>query len=194
MLSRKALVLCAAAALLLSACGSGTPAAEPTTPTPTPAIATAQPEAGDTVRLTLPAEMVGEVTEEQVKQNAEAMGYASARLNSDGSVTYTMTPEQRETFLETVRAQMEAGLEDLVSSGDYGGVLGIAHNPDFTEFTVTVEGDSVTLAQTMLLTGLYYYGGMYGAMQQALPENIHVAFADTEGKVLREMDSRDLTG
>lgn len=46
------------------------------------------------VTLTVPADFIGEVTQEQLDESAKGNGYKSATLNDDGSVTYIMTKVQ----------------------------------------------------------------------------------------------------
>ena len=47
-----------------------------------------------TVELTIPADFVGETTQEELNQTAKEEGLKSITLNEDGSATYVMTKKK----------------------------------------------------------------------------------------------------
>ena len=53
------------------------------------------------VVLTIPAELVGETTQEELDEKASEYGY-KVTLNADGSATYTMTKSQHKEMLENM--------------------------------------------------------------------------------------------
>ena len=80
-MKKKIVILLLSAMLVLSSCGSNSP----------------QQDAD--LQLDIPAEFVGEQTQEDLNKIAEEYGIKSITLNDDGSATYVMTSKQHEEFL-----------------------------------------------------------------------------------------------
>ena len=106
------------------------------------------------VRLTLPKEFVGEeITQE--KLDAEAgIGYLSAKLNEDGSVTYKMTKKQHKTMLDEMVKSIDDALNQMVDSSDYS-FAEITHNKDFTSYDVKLDTDEIGFAESFMTFGFF---------------------------------------
>lgn len=145
------------------------------------------------VEITIPAEYVGETTQEELDKQAEESGVHSITLNEDGSATYVMSKEQHKKVLEETRASIRKSLDDMVGSEDYPNITSIETNDDFTEFVITTTSTELGLGESFSVLGFYMYGGLYGIFSGESPDNIHVEFinADT-GNVIESSDSRDL--
>lgn len=144
------------------------------------------------VTLTVPADYIGEVTQEQLDEAASSKGYKSATLNSDGSVTYVMTRSQHNDLVDGVKQSIQSGLDDLVASAD-NRFTSIEANSDFTDFTVTLDGTELDFGEEFTALSLYIYGGMYNAFRGTSIDNVHIKFVSAStGAVIEEANSRDL--
>ena len=92
-----------------------------------------------TVDITIPASMFDEdnpATEELTEEQKE-QGFKSAKLNDDGSVTYTMSKSAFKEFKETTK---QATIETLDSlNQDYPCVVSTDYNDDFSEVKIYVN-------------------------------------------------------
>ncbi len=166
------------AALLLAGCGSPAaapaPTADPTTdPTTAPTTAptatpdpTATPmvevdEGLFTVTITMPQEFVGEKTQEELDLEREELGYKSADLNDDGSVTYVMTKRQHREALKKTAEGMQETINGIVGSPDYPGISAIHVNDDLTEFRIVMNTKSVGLNETFVAMTLAFGSKLY---------------------------------
>ena len=77
-----------------------------------------------TVELTIPADYLGEPTQEDLNAIAKEKGYKSITLNDDGSATYVMSKMQHQEMMEDLANNINSSLSDMVGSEDY---------PNFTE-------------------------------------------------------------
>ena len=146
------------------------------------------------VKLTVPADIIGEVTQEELDESLEKNGYKSAKLNDDGSVTYEMTKSQHQELLDTIAEKLDEAIDDLVNSSDYPAVSSIVPNDDYTYFTVTTSNTELSLMETFLAPTLYSYGGMYAAFTTETVDNIHIDFVNSEsGEVINTADSKDMS-
>ena len=143
-----------------------------------------------TVSLTVPADLVGEVTQESLDQGAGDT-YISARLNEDGSVTYKMTKSQHAKMLDAMVESMDNSIQELVDSDDYT-FTSIKHNDDFTQFDITLSATEIGFAEAFSTIAFYMYGGIYGIFSGHKPENVIVNFYDASGNLIESANSADM--
>ena len=138
--------------------------------------------------LTLPKEIVGdEITQEKIDANA-GESYISGRLNEDGSVTYKMTKKQHKEMLDVIVNSFEKSFNEMLQNEDLS-FTSIKHNDDFTQFDVTVSGDSLGLADTLATAEFYTAGGMYGIFSGKKAERVVVNYYSSTGKLINTADS-----
>lgn len=145
------------------------------------------------VELTIPAEYVGETTQEELNQTAEENGFKSITLNEDGSATYIMTKAQHEEMINEMAATFYSALDEMVGSEEYPNITDITANSDFTEFTVTTTSTELDLNESLSVIVFYTYGGMYGIFNGTTVENVHVDFVNANsGEIINSSNSSDM--
>lgn len=145
------------------------------------------------VEITLPADLVGEATQEELEAQAIASGVYSVTLNEDGSATYVMSKEQHAALLKELEGSINQALMEMVGSEEYPNITGISANSDFTVFTVTTTSTELTMEEAFSVIGYYLYGGLYGAFSGNVPDNIHVEFINAEtGEIISSSDSSEM--
>ena len=201
-----ALLLVFALAFSLCACGSS----GKTESTTAPAIADAAPPATQeseesviedigkveqkllSVEITVPADFVGETTQDDLDANVSAGKFLSAKLNDDGSVTYKMTKGQHKEVMEGIKQSIEEALDEMIASEDYS-FTKIEPNSDFTKFAVTTTSSELNLAESFSVLAFYMYGGMYNIFNGTEVENIAVDFInEATGQIINSANSRDM--
>ena len=190
------LVLCVSMLLSLVACGTPQDAAAPENPAENPEV-TEQPASIEVekelfdVSVTLPADLMGEITQEELEEDSEH--FHSATLNEDGSVTFVMSKRQHKELLQELAASIREELDQMPGSENYPNVTKVEANEDFTVFTMTTTSEEPTLTESLSVMGFYIYGGMYGIFSGNDPENIHVDFVNAAtGEVMASSDSSEL--
>lgn len=143
------------------------------------------------VNITLPAEYVGDTTQEELDASAEEYGYKIV-LNEDGSATYTMTKSQHKQFLADYKETLNSALQEMVGSEDYPNVTAISANDNFTEFTVTTTSTELDLNESFSVMAFYMYGGIYNIFTGESVDNIHVDFVNADsGEIISSSDSAE---
>ncbi len=146
-----------------------------------------------TVELTIPAEYVGDTTQEELDATAAEEGFKSITLNEDGSATYLMSKKQHREMMEEMAANINASLSEMVGSENYPNITDITANSDFTEFTVTTTSTELSLSESFSVMAYYMYGGMYNIFNGTPVENVHVDFVNAgSGEIMNSADSSDL--
>ena len=140
-----------------------------------------------TVSVTVPAEIVGDVTQEQLDEN-KGDTYMSAALNEDGSVTYKMTKEQHKKMLLSVSQSIDESIQKIIDEDN--GISDVKHNDDFTVFDITIEGEEIGLMASMCAITFYVYGSMYDTFNGHKAENVFVNFYDSNGNFLDSGDAK----
>ncbi len=214
---KKRIVLLLVLALMLTACGSDSSSAptqstsaEPKTevakqgPTEGQPQETESPEipapVGDIevdkgtfdVKINVPAEYMGETTQEELDEKAKAAGY-KAVLNADGSATYTMSKAQHKKMMTEMSESLKASLEEMVGSEDYPNITDISANADFTNFTIVTKSTELDMTESFSTIAFYMYGGIYNIYNGTSVDNIHVDFVNADsGEIISSSDSKNM--
>ena len=88
------------------------------------------------VEITVPADFVGETTQEELNQQAQENDIHSITLNEDGSATYVMSKSQHASLLEDLAASINDSLAEMVGSEEFPTITAVKANDNFTSFTV----------------------------------------------------------
>ena len=140
------------------------------------------------VTITVPADYVGDVTQEELDAQAKESDIHSITLNEDGSATYVMSKSQHKQMMKDLADNCNASLSD-----DYPNITDIKANSDFTNFTVTTTSTDLDLAESMSIIVFYMYGGMYAIFNGSDVGNIHVDFVNADsGEIINSADSSDM--
>lgn len=127
-----------------------------------------------TVELTLPAEYIGDATQEQLTQTASELGYKSITLNADGSATYIMTEAQHEVMLGDMRNSLKQAVAQMIGSTDYPSFSNVTVDDDFTKFMITTINASCTSEEDQAVLTLIMYSGIYHIFKGEAAESVRV--------------------
>lgn len=146
-----------------------------------------------TVELTIPADYLGETTQEGLNAIAKEKGYKSITLNDDGSATYVMSKIQHQEMMEDLANNINSSLSDMVGSEDYPNFTEIVANDNFTEFKITTTSVELGLNESLSVIAYYMYGGMYNIFNGTPVDNVHVDFINADsGEIINSADSSDI--
>lgn len=145
------------------------------------------------VTITVPADLVGDTTQEELDVKAADSDIHSITLNDDGSATYVMSKSQHKKMMQELADNINSTLSDMVGSEDYPNFTDIKANSDFTNFTVTTTSAELDLTDSISIMGFYMYGGMYAIFNGSDVGNIHVDFVNADsGEIINSADSSDM--
>lgn len=146
------------------------------------------------VVITIPADYVGETTQEELEEKAKDSDIHSITLNDDGSATYVMSKSQHKKLMQEMADNINNSLTDIVNSDDYPNITDIKANSDFTNFTVTTTSTELGLTDSVSVMAFYMYGGLYAIFNGTEVDNIHVDFVNADsGEIISSSDSSDMT-
>ena len=145
------------------------------------------------VKITIPADFVGETTQEELDAQAKESDIHSITLNDDGSATYVMSKSQHKKIMKELSDNINSALTEMVGSEDYPNFTDIKTNSDFTNFTVTTTASELDLTDSVSVMAFYMYGGMYAIFYGNDSANIHVDFVNADsGEIIDSSDSSEL--
>lgn len=146
------------------------------------------------VVITIPADYVGETTQEELEEKAKDSDIHSITLNDDGSATYVMSKSQHQKLMQEMADNINNSLADMINSDDYPNITDIKANSDFTNFTVTTTSTELGLTDSVSVMAFYMYGGLYAIFNGTEVDNIHVDFVNADsGEIISSSDSSDMT-
>lgn len=144
------------------------------------------------VTLTIPADFVGDSTQEELEESAKEIG-CKVKLNADGTATYTLTKKQHQDILEEYAAQINADLQAMVGSDDFPNFVSVEANDNFTEFTIRTKSTELDFQESFSVMQFYMYSGLYGIFNGVTPDNCSVVFVnDQTGEIISESNSADM--
>ena len=145
------------------------------------------------VKITIPADFVGETTQEELDAQAKESDIHSITLNDDGSATYVMSKSQHKKIMKELSDNINSALTEMVGSEDYPNFTDIKTNSDFTNFTVTTTASELDLTDSVSVMAFYMYDGMYAIFNGNDSANIHVDFVNADsGEIIDSSDSSEL--
>lgn len=145
------------------------------------------------VELTIPAQFVGEQTQEELNELSKEMGYKSITLNDDGSAKYILTKQQHKDMMTELNTNINTSLSEMIGSEDYPNYTDITANEDFTEFVITTKSTELSMTENFSALGLYMYGGMYNIFNGTPVDNVSVKFINTDtGAEITTMNSKNM--
>ena len=194
-------------AVVTSGCGAKSEAAAPETTTVAEATVTEPSEesrsnleaVGDVkvdkgifdVKLEIPADFVGNSTQEDLDKKAAEYGY-KVTLNADGSATYEMTKSQHKKMMEDYAASLNESMAKMIGSESCPNVTDVKANDDFTSFTITTKNTEPDLGESMSVMSLYVMSGAYNIFSGTPVDNVHTDFVNADsGEVISSTDSKD---
>lgn len=145
------------------------------------------------VELTIPAQFVGEQTQEELNELSKEMGYKSITLNDDGSAKYVLTKRQHKDMMAELNTKINTSLSEMIGSEDYPNYTDITSNENFTEFVITTKSTELSMTENFSALGLYMYGGMYNIFNGTPVDNVSVKFLNTDtGAEITTMNSKNM--
>lgn len=144
------------------------------------------------VKLTIPADFIGETTQEELEAEAKENGYKVV-LNEDGSATYEMTKSQHKKMMEEIKESLVQSITEMVGSEEYPNFTDIKYNDDFTEFTITTKSTELDMMESISTFMFYMSGGLYNIYNGTPVDNVHLEFVNADsGEVIYSSDSSNV--
>ena len=144
------------------------------------------------VNLTIPAEYVGDATQEDLDQQAAEYEYKVTK-NDDGTATYTMTKTQHKKILDDMANSINSTLSEYVNSEDYPNITNITANENFTSYTITTKSTEPDMNESLLPMALYVQSGVYFIFAGEDVDNVHVDFVNADtGETISSLDSSQM--
>ncbi len=148
-----------------------------TTTTPSPALS-------ETIQVRVDKWVFGMVTDEQILSNATDNGYTAAvdSNNDDGTIiVYTMTREQQQQVLNTLRANILKAHTELTED-DSTSFIAVNTSPSMDDFEVRVDSDRYRKSETSQQAMFYRQAALFQGMAGVEPENVawKLRFVDDE--------------
>ena len=145
------------------------------------------------VTITLPKDIIGDTTQEELDQSVKEKGFKSATLNSDGSATYVMTKAQHKEMLAGIRESIDNSISEMIGSSDCPNITNVEANDNYTSFTITTKNKEPDLSESYAVLVLYVYGRMYGIFEGEDVDNVHVDYVNADsGEIISSANSRDM--
>ena len=105
-----------------------------------------------TVDITIPASLLGDLTDDELYQMVSDQGYVGYTRNSDGSVTYRMSLAKRDEALQAAEMSVEGAFSAMVSYEP--SILAITHSDDFRSITLEVNQAAFEASDSAELIGV----------------------------------------
>ena len=143
------------------------------------------------VYITVPQDLMGNTTQEELDMNVSSDTYTSAELNSDGSVTIKMTKKQHKKVLDEVIQSVNRSLQEMVDNPEYS-FTRITHNENLTLFEAYLSTTEVGMTEGFMVMSFFMLGGLYNIYSGEDVDSIIVHFYNRDGELVRTADSSEI--
>lgn len=140
------------------------------------------------VSITLPPDLAGVSSQEEVDDAVSAGGYSSGILNSDGSVTYQIPSDVHEELMKDMRSAVQETADQFVADEPQI-YKSISFDRSVENFEVVVNRAEYENSFTFVSLGLYFAAGVYHVFSGAEDVQLKVKIIDeATGEVFDEYD------
>jgi hypothetical protein len=140
------------------------------------------------MEVTVSADFLGELTEEEIASNAEDAEFSDYAINPDGSVTYKMSRAVYEAALQEMKTGLDESIQESIE--EYPDVIrSITYNSAVTEFEVLVDRAAYEADFGIgFIAFSFGIGGLFYQMFEGVPEDeqeVLIEYVDeaTEGVI-----------
>ena len=176
----------------LSACSGG---ADPT-PTPDTGVDTGiQVDEGlFNVEVTLPAALMEDTSEEEIRSTADESGFSSCTIHEDGSVTYTMSKAKHQEVLDGIQESIDETVEDLINGENaVASFQKIEYSDNLSQVDIYVDQEQFSALDTFSALTFYVLGMYYQSFSGADPGTIDVAITFLDASTNEEIERMSLS-
>lgn len=147
------------------------------------------------IEVTLPAS-VDDISDAEIEELKKDDGYISITRNEDNSITYVMTKDKQKELLEKLETRFADFASILPGSADYNNITKLEVNSDFSKFTITTKAtnkEEISLAETVLASAFYSFGGAYRGYLCESDTSVIVEYVcDSTGEVIASGNSANV--
>ena len=120
-----------------------------------------------------------EATEEELKATALEEGFLDAKLNEDGTLTYTMTRAKQQELLTTLMEGLETGIQEMTEGEEaVPSFKRIEHTDDLSSFDIFIDPEQFGDFDAFYALTLAFYGATYQAFSGNTDADSRVRFVD----------------
>ena len=139
-------------------------------------------EKAQTVTVEIPRDVLAGQSDEDIMENAKNEG-VTVHIEDDGTVTYTMTPEQQQALLLGFKTHFEENVQTAIDNGQIPGLVNVTYNDEMNDFTVTVNREQFQTQEDKTALGLLYSAGTTYQLYAGTPDSaidVTVTLVDQE--------------
>lgn len=127
----------------------------------------------DTIEVTLDSLFFGEYSyaSDELTDEQKEKGFLKAKVNGDGSVTYTIKKTAWEEMVKEMKIDLEKSIAEITSSDSLPEIKKIDYNNDFSKFKIAVDKSlyEKEFDHTFFMS-LYIASGYYQKFTQNIPK------------------------
>ena len=113
----------------------------------------------------LPAALFTDMSEKQIRQEAEDLGALSCTVHPDGTVGYQLNQTAQKNALKICREEVDNVILSLTEGDErVASFLSITYTEDLSRIDIAVDADHYTVQDHEYASAFYRYAAMYGAL------------------------------
>lgn len=128
-------------------------------------------------KITVPSSFFEDTSEDEIKVAAEEEGFKSYKINSDGSVTYTMSKKKHKEMISELSDTIDEYMDELVNGDEDSKVesfTNIEANDDYSEINIYVNKDSYTEWDSIYAMFFFIQSAYYQIFSGVSPDDIAI--------------------
>lgn len=116
--------------------------------------------------------------------------------NDDGTITYSLSGDQRTTLVNELSAEITQSIQTILDQDDYyPDIVSITPNEDGTVFTIALENGQMNTYESMLVMSFYTVGDKYQLYKGIPADKVKttvIYINDSTGDIISQSDSTSM--
>ena len=129
-------------------------------------------------------------------ESSKSSGEVSYTQNADGTVTYSLSGDQRTTIVNELSAEITQSIQTILDNDDYyPNIVSITPNEDGTVFTISLEDGQMNTYESMLVLSFYTVGDKYQLYKGIPADQVKTTVIytnDSTGEIISQTDSTSM--
>ena len=129
---------------------------------------------------------------EDYVESLDSTLFKKSVINSDGSVTITMSKANHEKYMNDMKVSFDESLQEMAND-DSLSIDSIEHDDDFQTFTLKLSKNEVGFAESFSAIAIAMLGGVYQTFNGSQNSHVVVNYLGPDGNLLNTWDSDSLS-
>ncbi len=142
------------------------------------------------VEFTLPAEYIGDASQDELDDAVKEHGFVSITLNEDGTAKFVLLSSRHRALVDQLRDEIRDSLKSMIGSSSCPNITDTKINKEFNEIIITTKSTELDDAERAIVSEISDDIKLYNYISGDGIEQVHFEFVNSDSnEVIEAIDS-----